>query len=689
MDIDLAGSPYDRPLSLDQLGRLTIEFSGDGSEIGVGTLAMDDPDGTDEIAGGLQAKLMEGTTLLTDGFISAQDKTRVGGSPARDDTYQISDANRVFYGKRFVNRSRPSESDRARVLAFAGLDLPAADTTMVLNSNLVTLPAKKYTGSDWLELMTDVREAAGKIIFIHDLADDTGRCLHSHLETQGHTCGLSISDVLGTADATTFYPRTPNRNRTEASLSNDVYGRDQANRVSIASDSTSIALHDAAGLLHQSVIEFEATSQSDLDAKTANSVTENKNETDIYSCVIGPLDETALALIRVGDRITVDSQAMAASSLTIRIAHMNLTPWRDEKGQPRAGLWDADLELDQAIRLRGGGGRRPSSGGRPVTRNELLQTMSPLVCIGPNGLITDTFNRDPVSPGWGDATGGYTWSGAPATASTNGSAGVLSTASALVTDVRAHQGPVSLTGLVSPFLIDITISFSCNRTLADYDAAWQAWTTTNPLYSWGIVPIWIGSSSDNFVRLSLGGGPGAATTSEIQVVFSNAGLNDVWPVVFSGSGTLQVKQSVDLMEIIYDGITVATYVDTFVAADAISPQFYALGRTPEGGEPGGAPAQPTAGRVDIISQVDWVAVVGYPECIPAVLQEVNDEHVAFGDGSTTAYSTLGPYTPGSLRIKVDDLPEPEIVEDDPSAGTFHFLAAPYLGEDIRASYRGA
>src|SRR4029077_10925932 len=234
-----------------------------------------------------------------------------------------SDPNAILDGFRVI-RSRPAETDYARVIAFAALDLASwsVDTTWVLSASSVTMPAKNYSGTGWSELITDLVEFTGKTLFVHDKAFG-GRCLHYHLLTSGHTCGLTISDVPSAVDGiTVFAPQSPTRTKTSMDLRNDIMGRDQAGRTSTATDATSITTHDADGLQHQELYDFEAGSQADLDVKTAALLASNKEDTITYRCTIGPLDGTALSRIRVGDYITTTSSVMGLTASAQRISHI-------------------------------------------------------------------------------------------------------------------------------------------------------------------------------------------------------------------------------------------------------------------------------------------------------------------------------------------------------------------------------
>jgi hypothetical protein len=355
VDIALAGSSITYQPNDDQLAGLSLELAAFDGEVGIGQVPTPDPSAGIDVFDGRSCDVREIATLIVSGFIIDQDRER-GPQPAgtaRMHTFSVQDPNALLAGFR-VERTRPAETDYARVMAFAAADHPTWITTWVLNANTVTMPKKTYASDGgWTgELIPDVIEFTGKTLFVHDLAYG-GRCLHYHVLTSGHTCGLTISDVSSAVNGVTvFAPGQPRRQRTSVDLRNDVKMRDQTGRTSSVTDATSITDHDADGLEHQTLIDVEAGSQADLDVKAAAFLASNKDELDTYTCDIGPLDATATARIRVGDIITVTSSVMGLTASPQRISHLTWTVWQGRDGVPVPGLWKAGLELGAPIRRR-------------------------------------------------------------------------------------------------------------------------------------------------------------------------------------------------------------------------------------------------------------------------------------------------------------------------------------------------
>ncbi len=390
MDVTLLSSGVTYQPNDDQLSGVSLGLAAWDGEVGNGSLPVPDSAAAITVVTGRQAKVKEAGTVLMDGFILDLERDR-GPQPAgtaRQYSFGTADPNALLDGFR-VSRTRPAETDYARVKAFAAADVPAFDTTWVLNTETVTMPAKTYAsdGGWTAELIPDVVAFTGKTLFVHDKAYG-GRCLHYHNLTSGHGCGLSISDVYGAQSTTVFYPGIPDSwQRTSADLKNDVLGVDQTGRTSLATDSTSITAHDADGLQHQARIEFEANSQGDLDVQTAAFLASQKNDLDTYLATIGPLDADALARIRVGDIITVTSSVLGLTASPQRISHMTLTPWGSSPANSPDGLyWAAALEMGAPIRRR----RRIKQ--KPIV-SAVLAPDEPWVCIPNNYIVLTTLGE--------------------------------------------------------------------------------------------------------------------------------------------------------------------------------------------------------------------------------------------------------------------------------------------------------
>lgn len=84
-------------------------------------------------------------------------------------------------------------------------------------------------------------------------------------------------------------------------------------------------------------------------------------------------------------------------------------------------------------------------------------------------------------------------------------------------------------------------------------------------------------------------------------------------------------------------------------------------------------------------KVTFYSVPGAPaDSVPSGTP-VRDTRVGTGNGSADAFSTLTPYVPGSLRVRVDGVLQ-VATETDPAAGAFTLTFVPDAGEAISAAW---
>ena len=662
MDITLAGGAVTYEPNDDQLGRVSLEFAAFDGEVGVGQLPVPDSAAALTVADGRAARVVEIATRLTDGFILDQDRVR-GPQPAgtaREHTFSVQDANALLDGFR-IARSRPSETDYARVIAFAAADGPTWDTTWVLNVNTVTMNAKRYYGDGgWTsELIPDLVDFTGKTLFLHDKAGG-GRCLHYHNLTSGHTCGLTISDVPSAVNGTTvFAPGQPTRNRTSVDLRNSIKGVDQAGRRSIQADGASIAAHDADGLQHEAQVSFDATSQSDLGVKVAAYLASFKDERDTYTCTIGPLDATALSLIRVGDLVTTTSSVMGLTASAQRIAHMTLSVWSGIDGPPAPGLWQALLELGAPIRRRA---RVKNKATTNRTQHDPADDGSL------TGIVCEAFDSDWV---------GWAFNAPPNTVPTV-IGGTISIDGYDGSGVKGATRDVTLTGASDGTLsgiIDtpsdgdyyITIDLVKPGGLTGYRVSLEINRAVDP-----------DPTGSGFVR-TVTGQTGSYTTTVISSKDPTDPPSDVNPTLMEdidGTINFRIREG--------SGTDVKVWKNT---------------------EPGWTPAGPDMGGT-----IDEVQVI-LQRLDTALSMTVRDVEWCYDTGVTTAFhwTVYGPvavqespdgstftftlpdypggdgYVAGTLHTYVDGI-EQDHTETDPAAGTFTLPWAPDTGDQITASW---
>jgi hypothetical protein len=693
--VTIAGSAFTFLPNDTELGGINLEFAAFDGVIGSGQFPIPDPASSLTPVTGRQFRVDEGSALLTDGFMIDWDRLRgpfVVGTQ-REYPISVQDANALLGGFR-VEVSRPSETDYARVIAMAGIfgsTLGVAwDTTWVLNASTVTMPAKKYSSdSGFGELIIDLVEFTGKTMFLHDKAAG-GRCLHYHVLTSGHTCGLTITDATPqVSGGTAFNPQAPDHQRTSIDLRNDVKGRDQANRTSTASDSTSITAHDVDGLLHQALVDFEASSQADLNAKTAAYLAQSKGDYDTYTCSIGPLDGTALGLIRVGDLVTVTSGAMGLSASVQRIAHMRLKV-ADGKAP---GLWTAELEL-----------------GAPIRRRAHVKAPNPGIVGPPNPappafeiVGTDTFAN--IERGWDVGThSGKIQPSGPTSVTTVVTADTLAISGlSVAAGITAQRDPLDAFPTTEDFgriyIQHVAPSGAGAGRLRGRIFAWsRACPVPTQNLHWEIrAGIWTVTAGGSTVvprSVTPGHDPnfgdvngvlanGSLVSNGLAATVMAAGtfvdIDIVIPIIDSkfevtlgfddaAQTTLNAEE--------YGGTTTSFVVNRFpnLVANRNAAEFLYL----QQGTGTALISVPVTGY-----SIDWI-----PSATPVVGQWIlNETPTPAPDGATSAFVTRYPYQPGSLRVRVDSIAQ-NVTETSPTAGTFALSWDPATGDAIRVDYLG-
>jgi hypothetical protein len=686
--VTIAGADVSRYYNGDQFGRTSVQLSAFDLEVGLGTVVIPEIAGTDAFVTGRQCMVEQGTTVLVDGFIASDDRGRLETEPTkprREWTMSLEDANAITSNIRAIDWTRSSETCTARILARIAADGFSVDTTWV-QSTSATLPAKKYkTGDIWSELATDAIERTGWTLFVHDKAGG-GRCFHFHSLTTGHACGLSITDVMGAWDnVTSFVPINPRRIRDPADLRSDIILEDQNGRTAHVTDSTSIAAHDADGRRHQEYVQVDADSQADLDLQAARMLLDRKDDITTYECTIGPLDETALGSIRVGDMMTVTSQVFGLTASSQRIANMTLTPLGPT-------LWTATLELSRPVRhgnkipgMDGGrdGGGTGGGGNSDPTLSRDCNDCPPVAGEPVQCLFTGYDN------GWFIVS------------HTNDTTSLTSTSLNTTTDdVLVNNGgcDVSVINPVSPGdayynalqqSLTISVAFHLSRvneTTGTHDSAVasigvrsqfngsfsaNAWWQSD-----GGTPVTLGT----FLETALALGP-TFTVHQLSTSWANTG--------FTGDGLLTISISPTGCTASFDGHTLSDSglslaTETGYIQPGVGLAAFATNPAPLGG----IPYTMSAGLLDIRNSGTEPWCTGTPA--PTSGQAVTNEPAPSGDGATTTFSTQHPYMPGSLFVKVNGVNwTGDIASQDPTTGSFTFTHAPKAGADIVVDYRAA
>jgi hypothetical protein len=694
--VTIAGADVSRYYNGDQFGRTSVQLSAFDLEVGLGTVVIPEIAGTDAFVTGRQCMVEQGTTVLVDGFIASDDRGRLETEPTkprREWTMSLEDANAITSNIRAIDWTRSSETCTARILARITADGLSVDTTWV-QSTSATLPAKKYkTGDIWSELATDAIERTGWTLFVHDKAAG-GRCFHFHSLTTGHACGLSITDVMGAWDnVTSFVPISPRRIRDPADLRNDILLEDQAGRTATVTDSTSISAHDADGRQHQDYVQVDADSQADLNVQAARMLLDRKDDITTYECTIGPLNETALGSIRVGDMMTVTSQVFGLTASSQRIANMTLTPLGPT-------LWTATLELSRPVRH---GNKIPGLGGD----------------TGGGGNSDPSLDRQncndcpPLAPQFDFASGvaGPTQSLANATVKT-AIRRVKGTYATYGTTGDTSTTATSPVAAVQQHAYDLTLPHE--RAEAD-DHIYIQHDAPGPGYTHArletrLTPISIkplsGTPSSYPASVARGWGAGTPTFDSVGASI----FGQTIPPQHTGDPITHFADVDVYFPVSASGIVqfVLLLTASFTATNAANEKF------PHPGEPDEFTANrypaldPTAGTWGSYDQLQMRQPPGYTTAdynltwytvpllsgsgpiAPTSGQQVPPESAGLGNGTTTTFSTSYPYMAGSLHATVNSVDwTNDIASQNPSTGAVTFTHAPKAGSDILFSYRAA
>jgi hypothetical protein len=689
--VTIAGADVSRYYNGDQFGRTSVQLSAFDLEVGLGTVVIPEIAGTDAFVTGRQCMVEQGTTVLVDGFLASDDRGRLETEPTkprREWTMSLEDANAITSNIRAIDWTRSSETCTARILARISADGFSVDTTWV-QSTSATLPAKKYkTGDIWSELATDAIERTGWTLFVHDKAAG-GRCFHFHSLTTGHACGLSITDVMGAWDnVTSFVPINPRRIRDPADLRSDIILEDQNGRTAHVTDSTSIAAHDADGRRHQEYVQVDADSQADLDLQAARMLLDRKDDITTYECTIGPLDETALGSIRVGDMMTVTSQVFGLTASSQRIANMTLTPLGPT-------LWTATLELSRPVRHgnkipgmdggRDGGGTGGGGNSDPALGDQHCDDCPPYTPI------VDTTVHDLVLP----------LNAADSTPLTSGGW------SAVIQTTQTGTTLLSWSGSITPERDAFYIKQFCGVGCCNYPSGSPTFTEQIMALTYGV-----GTNYNTATVHIVARGTGSAShTQSAKMVIRKGNWGSGSPTA-TGTGLITIPIPLDS-----DGLTDTAGTDvvrdfSFSFANGIAQLIYMVDTS---GVMPGAQADGyddcvvtgvTEKNVPVIPEPDQeysilLGAVNTPDLLNSTItfqrflpptsgQVLPSEHAAQGDGTTTTFTAAHPYMPGSLSVTVNSVDwTNEITSSNPATGSFTLSHAPKPDSDIVVTYRAA
>lgn len=347
MKITIEGVDRSASYTPEELDQIEIAMQADAGEQGIGTAPVPTSTPSQEAFSGQQFLIEVGAVTILDGFVGPISRDRGVAAAGTRQTlrYTVVDENALLKGHRAVSWIRPEETDRARMLAAitAYLGYLSLDTSMVLNTNNETIPAKTYMTEDLFnELQDDCGGPTAKIMFIEN------RRIHWHRQTEGDNAGLTIV-ATGADRSTTFSLESasaPQRSKDGMDLVTDVLARNPTTDISYtATDATAQGIHDASGIRHQRLVEQDGATLAQLTVLATRLLATYKTERITYEGVIGPLTAAQVALIPPGSLITVTDPVWGLTSSVQRIAGLRLKYRHPNK-------FMATLQLGYVPRLR-------------------------------------------------------------------------------------------------------------------------------------------------------------------------------------------------------------------------------------------------------------------------------------------------------------------------------------------------
>jgi hypothetical protein len=353
VDITIAGVDRSASYTPEELDQLSFRFVADKGEVGIGSVPIPDDAGTQEPYSGQQFLAEVGASTVFDGFVGGVDRDRDGiPSDRLVHWHHIGDDNALLDGYAAV-WNRPAETDRARMLAFVSTFLGhlSLDTTWILNTNVVTVPAKQYvTETLFSELQDDLGKLTGKTLFIEH------RRIHWHLYTEGIIAGIAVvttgEDYIASFPLLSASP--PRRSKDPMDLRVKVIARNGRGQTRDATDATAASRHDADGMRHEGIVDEPDATVAQLQIIANTTLAEHKAERITYEGTIGPLTAEQLEDMPVGSLMNVTDHVWGLSSSTQRIAAMTVRYRHPDQ-------FFADLEMGYPIRTR----RKPPVTTRP------------------------------------------------------------------------------------------------------------------------------------------------------------------------------------------------------------------------------------------------------------------------------------------------------------------------------------
>lgn len=641
MNVTIAGVDVSSNYKPDELSAIQLGFSASDGEIGTGTLPVPE-DGSLVTYAGRSAVLDEDSTTVFDGFLGERLRNRSAGDAGtrRLVTVTTADTNALLHGQTAYKWSRPKETDRARMLAFAADFLPSdVTTTWVLNTNNRTVPKKVYTTDDlFTDLQADMGDLTGKTGFM------VGRDLHWHLFTEGDTAGLAISDVSGEYDnITTFFPdsaNSPSLRLDPADLIVTATAYNSKGQTATYTDAAKKALYDVDGIKHHKLVDLSDGTHAELVDAAKATVLANRAERLTYECDIGPLTSAQVALLPPGALMNVTSQMWGLTNSTQRIAQLSIT-------RRHPGKWMAHITMAFPVRIR----KKPTpvaTPTTPVTPQPLPPPLLNVPCVVDLGTALGgfaiTLNDDPVN-----------------NTLTAGGGGIV-----LHSELGFHIVAESPQSFSLPAVISGRVLLPATPALGTLEA------------------FGIGVNGPPGAEVQQGLGINVLGTGGVAHIYAKGGGSSVTTDI---PGGVEVGFRIDLAADLSVGVSVwpiSNPADIWNAGGAApggatTPTGWAV-------EAGGGTSTVNADWTVTNLQLDQGGDCTTGSALPAGYagSSYGPIDMGLGNGTQTVFTFPYPYVPGTLAIEVDGTFQ-TVTELDPAVGTFQLSFAPTSTERIFAT----
>ena len=550
------------------------------------------------------------------------------------------------------------------------------------------MSATDYSGQFGDSVLTDCATMSGKnwYLYIETPGGEVSLAYSSTHNTTINPSTLSISNVLGDASSTCFYPSFEARLEVDPSLVyNGVYMPYSGGWVYRTASGRTLARDVVAPSAN---VTTKAAATALADAMLASS----EDEAERVTCVI-KVPAASLGDIRAGMTITAKFTHFPNWSAGVDSFILSETIAQDEENQD---FYNVTLVLGHAVPVSF------ATGGAPDNTRVWPSQQPPFVPSGASDYptmvaadgalhawkfdtadasgttVTDYIGSD---DGFDTKTGSNpTTAGGPASISSGANNWHLQ---------RTDSNGTSVTTSISDGLdwpagnSDWTVEYWGDYITTFLDAAFYT--------SWGL-------QFSAYIRIFVGGSPTSLdiASAGVSSISTDSGSLDV--SAYTGAGwhhfALTYIGSTRGYVFYVDGVnrwTGTGSADNIMVCPSGSGQTQILNYTAlQDYRHGWQAIYPLALSATQVANhaLGDAGASGTSTTAPATGQPIAPEVAGTGDGSTTTFTTNYPYVPGSLHVTVGGVPQ-TVTETDPTTGSFTLATAPPTGAQVLVTYNAA